>query len=358
MHRINDSNCFSFLLPLFSLGVVYSFVSSPCSNKFATRINVLHDANAVDAPTKRLNQDPNEDASAYDLFSECNNNSLFPMTELDPYYLQYHQKPIRHAHFERRSLDVLFPGISEPFNSCAAFRTGLRDAIRYDMISDANADAKENNNGRQPNIYGYMTDQQRVDELQRNQPLISYWKYDDDNNDSADSSNIIRMTHTTKVLRNYLGRIAPTGDEFIESIGSLCQSVQKPHHLTDVAGVSAFHNKKQGGDHAWHQDYGHLQQQNWHYQNNRHVFFGFPLEDNYRGIGVFPHLIKLKQEQWTKPKVGKPLGQPIFYKGKIPEKYIVRPQYEPGKELIVFRDIDVLHSSPDFQHRISIMRFG
>ena len=63
--------------------------------------------------------------------------------------------------------------------------------------------------------------------------------------------------------------------------------------------------------------------------------------------------VKLKHEQW-----GQSPNKPIFYRGTVPNEYIVRPRYAAGREIIVFRDVDVLHSTPDIQYRTSIMRFG
>eukprot|EP00536_Pseudo-nitzschia_multiseries_P019657 jgi/Psemu1/62112/gm1.62112_g len=130
-------------------------------------------------------------------------------------------------------------------------------------------------------------------------------------------------------------------------------------------------------EHAWHQDYGHLEDRKTHakatpsgnklnkcendsnpYQSNSHVFFAFPYEDNYNGTGALPHIIKLKHEHWAKPKNAVTPGASTFYRGTVPERYIVRPRYMPGRELIIFRDIDVLHSTPDIQYRTTIMRFG
>jgi len=229
-----------------------------------------------------------------------------------------------------------------------------------------------------------MTNEQRYQELAKNKPLIGYWKHDNDDSDSDLGATIrtssIRMTNTTEILSRYLGPDAPTGDSFFEAIGSLCNSTQAPYHWTEVVGVAATQNSKMGDktEHAWHQDYGHLEDRrtpskedattirddgidshdSYPYQSNTHVFLAFPFEDNYHGTGVFSHLIKLKHEQWAKPKGHLAPGKSIFYTGIVPDQYIVRPRYVPGSELVVFRDIDVLHSTPDIQYRTSIMRFG
>ena len=340
------------------------------SSHYVEKIKEIEDSN--DVLIELQNQIPNEDAPAYDYFDDGNNGYLQSMTDLDQDYLQAHKQLIQHPHFEFKSLDDLFPeyqqalGISEIFNTNASFRNELRNAIRLDMILDSNADNNDNNRPfseqEQPSIYDQMTDHQRLEELQRNKPLIGYWKPSITNVQMT--TTIPRMKYTTQILHEYLGPTAPTGDEFFERIGSLCQSIQTPYHVTEVVGVSTMQNKRQGekSDHAWHQDYGHLQRDanTNNYQNNKHVFMAFPCEDNYVGTGVFSHIVKLKYEQWTKPNGQQELkpGQSIFYRGTIPDKYIVRPKYEPGKELILFRDIDVLHSSPDIQHRTSIIRFG
>jgi hypothetical protein len=348
-------------------------------------------------------QNPNENAPPYDYFErggedegensmKTENESLQSMIELDESTLEDHKHAIHHDHYETRSLDDLFPnkkslGFSQIFNSCAPFRNELRDAMRYDMIFDSNADGGESIKN-QPPIYGSMTSEQRHHQLAKNKPLIGYWKHDnggddDDDSDAATNGNFIRMKRTTEILSRYLGSDAPTGDSFFEAIGSLCNSTQAPYHWTEVVGVAATQNNKMGDktEHAWHQDYGHLQDRkpinhdqttkqgqknddstaihdSYPYQSNNHVFLAFPYEDNYHGTGVFSHLIKLKFEQWAKPKGQLAPGKSIFYNGTIPDRYIVRPIYVPGCELVIFRDIDVLHSTPDIQYRTSIMRFG
>ncbi|KAG7352543.1 hypothetical protein IV203_008591 [Nitzschia inconspicua] len=314
---------------------------------------------------KELNsQQPNEDAPPYNL----DDGHLRPMTELqqqgpnDPCI----KKIVPPGnHFEIYSLDDLFPHtqMSHIFNTNTSFRNGLRDAIRHDMMFGEGS------------LYGSMNDEQKDAELALQKPMIGLWKewrvapiadtptltvvkdQDDDNS--------IRMKATTAILRQHLGNnlfiVVPTGDEFMERIGSLCNSTQAPFHWTEVVGVAATQNRRMGDktDHSWHQDYGCLEKNG---GNNKHVFMGFPCQDNYHGTGVFPHLIPLKYEQWATQKdvtVGNGnLQKPMFYEGHPPEKHIVRPWYAPGKEIIVFRDVDVLHSTPDIQFRSSIMRFG
>jgi hypothetical protein len=203
----------------------------------------------------------------------------------------------------------------------------------------------------QDGFYTTLSTEQRHEEVYNNKPLIGLWKT---------TSSHVRMKMTTEILQQYVGVSAPTGEEFLESIGTLCNSSQAPNHWTEVIGVAATQNKKLGDktEHAWHQDYGCLEKGiDTRYGNNKHVFLGFPCENNYFGTGVLPHVIKLRQEQWIQ-RVDSTAEKPMFYQGNVPEEYIVRPLYAPGKEIIVFRDVDVLHSTPDIQYRTSLMRFG
>ena len=82
---------------------------------------------------------------------------------------------------------------------------------------------------------------------------------------------------------------------------------------------------------------------------------GFPIENDYVGGGVFSHLVKLEKEQWAKED--HPAVEPVLYTHAIDEKFIYRPQFAKGQEIIVYRDVDVLHSAPDVAYRSSVMRF-
>jgi hypothetical protein len=336
---------------------------------------------SADVLAELKSQKPNEDATPYknDLL-----RAMTPLLEMDADATkgQLSRVIIRHPHFQFYSLDDVFPhtNMSRLFNTNTAFRDQLRAAIRYDMMFGKGSVYNNNN----------MDDEaQKHAELAQQKPMIGLWKVDnvvvdDDDQDHDDhdnaNDNSIRMKQTTTVLRNFLENsccfdglddataapIIPTGCEFLERIGSLSMSTVAPFHWTEVVGVAATQNggrNNEKTDHAWHQDYGCLETTsdcdcNC---NNYHVFLGFPCQDNYHGTGVLPHLVPLKYEQWaTRKDTAHHLHKkPIFYHhGPIPEENIVRPWYAPGREIIVFRDVDVLHSTPDIQYRSSIMRFG
>merc|ERR1712087_156231 len=96
----------------------------------------------------------------------------------------------------------------------------------------------------------------------------------------------LRMRRLTPVLRDYLGDGAPTGDGFMETIGKLCGSKPSTHWI-DIVGIT---DRKI--PHSWHQDTGRS-----HGGDTRTVLMGFPKEDNYDGVGVFSHAVKLKYER-------------------------------------------------------------
>jgi len=151
------------------------------------------------------------------------------------------------------------------------------------------------------------------------------------------------MERLTAVLREYLGDDdAPTGDEFMDTIGALCgQAPTVSTHWMDIVGVL---NRRI--PHSWHQDTG---------RESYTVLWGFPNEANYCGTGVFTHILTLRQSHYA-PE-GHALNEPLLFQGNIPEEFIVRPKFEPGKELLIYRDVDALHTAPDVTYRASIMRF-
>jgi hypothetical protein len=306
--------------------------------------------------------------------------TLFDRNDGDERCTQQGQS-IMQAHIEAYSLDTLFPGfqLSEVFASSTLFRNDLRDAIREDIFDTTPS-------------YHHLSDKARRILLLPDSSLQGSWQCKtlpgtprqwarpgesvvDDKDDSAVNSDTahhhssLRMTRLTKVLQAYLGPTAPSGDEFMDTIGGLCR---KPNDTTDTHWMDIVGVLKRRVPHSWHQDTGRST------DNCRTVLWGFPPTDYYDGVGVFSHVIKLSHEQWkpsdTQSMV---LDQPIVYQnakledaataqqsaspdvqgdGAL-ESYIVRPRFATGQEIIAYRDVDVLHSSPDIAYRTSLMRF-
>ena len=74
------------------------------------------------------------------------------------------------------------------------------------------------------------------------------------------------------------------------------------------------------------------------------------------GVGVFSHSVNLEYERLAGND--HPPNQPVLYPNLIiDDEYIVKPKFEQGREIIMFRDIDCLHSAPDVAYRASVMRF-
>jgi hypothetical protein len=82
---------------------------------------------------------------------------------------------------------------------------------------------------------------------------------------------------------------------------------------------------------------------------------GFPIEDEYSGCGVFSHTIKLEREHLAPD--GHKENEPVLFEGTAKEEHITRPAFSLGKEIIRYRDTDVLHSAPDVAYRQSVMRY-
>jgi hypothetical protein len=270
----------------------------------------------IDAVQEVRAQDPNENAPVFD--------STELKTVAGPV--------IEHRHVESRSLDELFPqtaGLSELFNTNKSFRDGIRDAMRQDIFDSTPA-------------YADMSEKARKMLLLPDSSLQGSWKCQ--GRPDALPGDELRMKRLTGVLKEYLGEDAPTGDDFMDTIGGVCGSKPSTHWI-DIVGIT---DRKI--NHSWHQDTARSMN-----EDTYTVLLGFPIEDDYTGVGVFSHLVKLQKEQWAKEE--HPQGESVLYSGAIDEDYIYRPQFSKGKEVIFYRDVDVLHSAPDVAFRSSVMRF-
>ena len=270
-------------------------------------------------------QSPNEDAPLY----------IFPEDEAAPIVPDG-------SHIVSMSLDDLFPDldISEIFCKNGSFRQELRNAMREDIFDSTPA-------------YSGMSEKARRMLLLPDSSLQGSWNCRQFINGNSENGNEsehnegpqLRMKKLTQVLSTHLGNDAPTGDEFMEKMGSLCGSKPSTHWI-DIVGIV-----DRTIPHSWHQDTGRS-----HNGDSCTVLLGFPREDDYDGVGVFSHAVKLKRERVAKED--HPQNEPVVYpKMVIEEEYIVRPRFAKGSEVILFRDIDVLHSSPDIAYRESVMRF-
>ncbi|KAL9191211.1 hypothetical protein ACHAXT_000917 [Thalassiosira profunda] len=263
-------------------------------------------------------QSPNEGAPCF----------VFPEDEDDGY-----DKTLipEGSHIISMSFDELFPGLdfSEKFCSNRGFRDAIRNSMREDIFDTTPT-------------YAGMSEKARKMLLLPDSSLQGSWNC---KQYTAGSDEKIRMCKLTAVLTEYLGDEAPTGDQFMETIGSLCGSKPSTHWI-DIVGIT---DRKI--PHSWHQDTGRSPG-----GDARTVLLGFPKEDNYDGVGVFSHSVKLKYERWAPED--HPQSESVVYPTlEVGDEFIVRPRFAKGCELITFRDVDSIHSAPDVAYRASVMRF-
>ena len=271
-------------------------------------------------------QQDNEAAPALDLEALLySSSSSSPIRCVTDGVLNFQRAITDHPPFRFYSLDDLFGTdlqFSETFNTNFQFRHDLRMAIRQDIFDTTP-------------FYEGLSEKARGFLLLPDSSLEGSWRMPE---------TMDRMKRTTDVLRATLGEDAPTGDEFMKAIGNLCGSKPSTHFI-DIFGV-----QDRKINHSWHLDAGRSP------EDSRTVLLGFPPEDNYSGCGVFSHIVPLQIECFA-PE-GHPRSEPVLFAGTLDQQeYIVRPQYKPGRELISYRDVDVLHSAPDVTYRMSIMRF-
>lgn len=274
-----------------------------------------------DGRTLTAAQIPNEDA-----------RGMHPETLLDKDNLQCMTKGIsfgdevKHPAWELRSLDDICSGLSKCFNSDQDFRTNLRMAVRRDIFDTTP-------------FYSNLSPKAAEVLLSPDSSLEGSWRKPQTMGKKA-----LRMMQTTKVLKNALGSKAITGDELLHAIGELC-GPDPTTHFIDIYGV-----QDRKINHSWHMDAGMASSQ------SRTVLWGFPNDNHYDGCGVFSHFLPLTNECIA--PASHPRMEPLLFAGNLRDKSsVVRPRYAPGRELMIFRDVDSLHSAPDVTYRMSLMRF-
>ena len=275
-------------------------------------------------------QVPNEGAPHLDL----KNSNLRCMSDENLHLEATSSTIVQHPCFEFKSLDDIHAGLSEIFNSDASFRNVMRLAIRQDIFDSTPSYAKLS--AKAASIL-----------LLPDSSLQGSWRSSSSStmtssiNSDPDKPN--RMMRLSRVLLEAFGSNAPSGDELLHRIGALCGN-QPSTHFIDIVGVQ---DRKLS--HSWHLDTGLSP------ENSKTVLWGFPVDDDYNGCGVFSHLVPLRYE--CHAPASHPRMEPILFQGTIDEQFIIRPSYAAGRELLIYRDIDVLHSSPDVAYRTSVMRF-
>lgn len=276
---------------------------------------------AFDGKMMSSQQTSNENATPLDLEITLAGGTVRSLTE----GIQF-EKEVTKPAFAFISLDDLFDdkdiGLSEKFNSDSAFRRDLRNAIRQDIFDTTP-------------FYANLSEKAASVLLLPDSSLEGSWRIPE---------TMDRMKKTSQILSEALGDKAPTGDELFQAIGKLTGTKPSTHFI-DIYGV-----QDRKISHSFHLDFGKSPM-----GSTQTVLWGFPKEDNYNGCGVFSHVIPLENECLAPED--HPRMEPVLFDGTFDDKHIVRPKYQPGRELLIYRDIDVLHSAPDVTYRTSVMRF-
>ncbi len=286
----------------------------------------------IDAGTYTRNQSPNENAPVYSFSDDVSGiraDKLIPTN----------------SHIQSTSLDDLFPNLdfSLHFNTNSTFRNALRNSIREDVFDATPSYANMSEKARRMLL---LPDSSLQGSWSCNESKYTTTADAENRNDDVGPEKVnLRMKKLTEVLASHLGPNAPTGDVFMTTIGNLCGSHPSTHWI-DIVGIM---DRKIS--YSWHQDTGRS-----HGHDSRTVLLGFPRENNYNGTGVFSHAVKLKYERHA--PIDHPIIERIVYPNLVVEgEYVVKPQYAKGHEIIMFRDVDVLHSAPEVAYRASVMRF-
>ena len=285
----------------------------------------------------------NDDAPLLDLQAILQERQQVNLTCVEFYPLDCIERDriIENDHIVVYSLDELFPGLqfSDRFSQSAAFRNALRMAIREDVFDTTES-------------YHSLSDKAKRVLLLPDASLQGSWKCQNGRwyrkplgeiSDAMEigSPKLLRMIQLTAVLQKYLGSSAPTGDVFMNTIGALCGS-NASSLWTDTVGIS-----KRRVPHSWQHDS----------VPSKTVVLGFPPDDDYQGLGVFPHFVKLNRSLLAADGSG---SGPVDFDPNllIEEDFIVRPRFALHREILAYSNVKVLTSEPDISFRTSCMRFS
>ena len=224
------------------------------------------------------------------------------------------------------SLEELFPNTSlaETFHRDGAFRTDIRRAMRDDLFVPNSALSAERNAAMRS-----LSSSVHVNWFESATGYASL----------------------TETFKRY-GVCDLTGERFIRTLGGLCR---EPCHgtLIDIASIG---NRKIR--HSWHQDSGF---------ERFTVMLGFPASTPSAmlppGVGVFSHAVKLSHALKQPQAEGSVIQWESFDHESLGSnvefdpKYIVRPVFGVGTEVMVYCDAHHLHSAPDVAHREAVWRF-
>eukprot|EP00238_Polyblepharides_amylifera_P004386 CAMPEP_0196576044 /NCGR_PEP_ID=MMETSP1081-20130531/5402_1 /TAXON_ID=36882 /ORGANISM="Pyramimonas amylifera, Strain CCMP720" /LENGTH=448 /DNA_ID=CAMNT_0041894539 /DNA_START=80 /DNA_END=1426 /DNA_ORIENTATION=+ len=240
---------------------------------------------------------------------------VFPVPE----ELQDPARPPVTQHVSFYSLEELFPGtgLANKFDTNAQFRADLHQAARDDLFVPS------------PKFSAEVNDRIKS----AGSTLCVAWTLAE----KQACGNITKLFSENGILLD--------GNEFVLKLGELIQrGGVTTGSLTDIVDINKHVN------HSWHQDSG-LDQVT--------LMMGYPSENEYTGPGVFSHVVKLSHSLKQIGREGEVIEYEKFKSAplSIPEKYILRPVYSKGKEVMVYNDSSILHSAPDFANRKAVWRF-
>jgi hypothetical protein len=216
-------------------------------------------------------------------------------------------------------LGELFPtcsNISKRFCTDGSFRNSLRDVIRCDL-SDSNP------------TYQNLSKKAKSFLLQPETSVQGSWK-------------CVETPRLSQMFKKSFWEKAPTGTELLQTIGDICGPNASSTHWIDIVGVLDRDIK-----HSWHQDTGRPTR----IPSCAH----FPPRLIIIPVPEFSHICPLSHKQLAPPNHNG--NEPVLFQGSIDEQHIGRSSFGMGREPIVYRDVDVLHSAPDVSYRTHAIRF-